>query len=362
MLTLTPNASAELQVPIQRDGRPLALTGTITAGLYSLTGTPLLTGIALDAEATGADWPNGVVVVPFTAEQTADLVAGDYLLVVQGGFGVKRIKVAVEALFEASRASLFIRDVVVDELRADQLLVAAAGALGQQTVSDDYLWAKLRAAEAEVSHRLRVPLVPTHFFPLQPTAEQIAALNGQAWDVDPPHDYHPSMMHFEKWGYLVTRHCPIISVEGMRFAYPSQATGFIDIPHDWIRFDARYGHIRLVPSSPAIFGTMNAFIMTALTGNRSIPFMIQLDYTAGLADAHRDYPELVDCIKKLAVCKVVTDAYMPQSGSISGDGLSQSMSVDASKYLELVEHTLNGPDGTNGGLMAKIHGIRMAVV
>jgi hypothetical protein len=207
-----------------------------------------------------------------------------------------------------------------------------------------------------------VPLVPTRFFSNKPKPEQIAALNGMAWDVDPAYDYSPDMFHFDKWGYFVTRQRPIISVERMRFAYPSQDTGFIDIPQDWIRTDARYGHIRLVPSSPAIFAQMNTFIMMALAGSRSIPFMIQLEYTAGLSDVQNKYPELLDCIKKKAVLKVIADAFLPQSGSISSDGLSQSMSFDVSKYHDSIDSILNGEKGSNGGLMAKIHGIRLAVL
>ena len=59
--------------------------------------------------------------------------------------------------------------------------------------------------------------------------------------------------------------------------------------------------------------------------------------------------------------KIVADAFLPQSGSISADGLSQSLSVDMSKYSEFIDEALNGPHGSNGGLMTKIHGIRSMV-
>ena len=99
-----------------------------------------------------------------------------------------------------------------------------------------------------------------------------------------------------------------------------------------------------------------------LIAGRVIPSMVQYIYTAGLVDVQRNYPELLDCIKKSAVCKIVADAYLPQSGSISADGLSESVSVDLSKYHEAIDHILNGPPGSNGGLMSKIHGVRIMVM
>ena len=363
MTTIIAGDPAQFTVTVQANGSPVPVSGAVKARVFSMDGKQLLIAEkSLDGTEPGASWSAGVVGVAFDATDTASLQPGDAMLVLQGGFGIKRFRLIVETLFAPTRTSLFIRDIVVEEIRNDRLMAAAAGVLQDVRVSDDYLWDKVRAAESELAHTLRVPLVPTRFFPIDPTPEQIAALDGMAWAVDPAYDYTPDMFHFEKWGYFVTRQRPIIAVERMRFAYPSQRDGFFDIPSDWIRIDARYGHIRLVPSSPAIFTTMNAFIMTALAGSRSIPFMIQLEYTAGLTDVSTTYPELLDCIKKLAVCKVVADAFLPQSGSIAADGLSESLSVDVEKYSEAIDRIVNGGPGSNGGLMAMIHGIRVMVL
>jgi hypothetical protein len=62
------------------------------------------------------------------------------------------------------------------------------------------------------------------------------------------------------------------------------------------------------------------------------------------------------------VLKVIDDGFLPQSGSISADGLSQSLSVDMDKYHDAIGRTLNGGKGSNGGLMTAIHGIRVGVV
>ena len=363
MTTIIAGSSATLSVTVMQDGAPVPVSGSVIARVFSMDGkTELVTSTAVESSAPGANWLAGLVVVALDSSQTASLPPGDVMLVLQGGFGIKRFKATVETLFAPTRTSLFIKDIVVNEIRQDRLVAAAAGVLHDVKVSDDYLWDKVRAAESELSHTLRVPLVPTRYFSNKPTQAQIDALDGMAWDVDPAYDYTPDMFHFEKWGYFITRQRPIINVERMRFAYPSQDTGFFDVPLDWIRIDARFGHIRLVPSSPAIFTTMNAFIMTALAGSRSIPFMIQLEYVAGLTDVANTYPELLDCIKKMAVMKVVADAFLPQSGSISADGLTESLSVDLAKYHEAVDHIINGPEGSNGGLQSKLHGIRTLVL
>jgi hypothetical protein len=99
--------------------------------------------------------------------------------------------------------------------------------------------------------------------------------------------------------------------------------------------------------------------MFNLSAGRTIPSMVHLTYTAGLTDVSTKYPELIDAIKKKAVLKIIGDAFFPQSGSISADGLSESMSVDIDKYAASIDQILNGSSGSNGGLMAAIHGVRM---
>ena len=65
---------------------------------------------------------------------------------------------------------------------------------------------------------------------------------------------------------------------------------------------------------------------------------------------------------KKAVLKILEDSFLPQSGSISADGLSQSLSVDMEKYHDMIDRTLNGGKGSNGGLMTAIHGVRIGVL
>src|SRR5690606_13966831 len=199
----------------------------------------------LENDASGAKWSEGVVVVEFTAEETGELEPGEVMLVITSTAPalVKRFRVVVEEVTAPVRSSLFVRDIVVDELRADRLLLAAKTVLSGAKFSDDYLWDRICTAEAEIAHDLRVPLVPTQFFPHPPTAEQISALGGKPWSIDPAYDYDPEFFRGEKWGFLVMRQKPLIEVQRVRFVYPAPTVGFYEIPGDWLRMDRKYGHI-----------------------------------------------------------------------------------------------------------------------
>lgn len=248
------------------------------------------------------------------------------------------------------------RFTAVANLRQDTLVVAASGAMPSVVLSDDYLWKKLLAAESEVGHKLRVPLVPTAFFPIAPTEAQIAALNGQPWGIDPGYDYDPSSFSYnDKWGMIKLRNKPIQSVSRIRFAYPGGPTSEYNLPLDWLRYDAKYGMVQFVPSSTAFIAPLQSFVMAAIANGRTIPLAIQFSYVAGLANVKADYPELLDAIIKTASLKIIADAFLPQSGSISADGLSQSISNDMDKHYESVDHVLDG-------LMTAIHGIRVGVM
>jgi hypothetical protein len=133
-------------------------------------------------------------------------------------------------------------------------------------------------------------------------------------------------------------------------------------PLEWVRVDQKYGHVQFVPTSAPFLSPIGGMVMQRMAGGRTLPFAIEFEYVAGIANAAKTYPELVEAVIKLAVLKIVEDGYMPQSGSISADGLSQSISVDVSKYSDAVDTLMHGGDGSNGGLVARINGIRMAVL
>lgn len=254
--------------------------------------------------------------------------------------------------------SLFKRDDVTT-FRCDRLMRLASSILPGISVSDEYILGKLQAAEADISHKLKVLLEPTTIFPYEPTAEEIAELNGAPWLEEPGYDYDPQFFRGDRWGFLPLRHKPTQSVEWARFAYPSQRTTLYELPREWIRIDKRAGTLNFVPTTGAAMFPMNTFIIQALGGGRVVPFLIQVKYVAGLAGVKSDprWADLLDVITKTAALKVVEDQYLPQSRSVSGDGLSQSLTVDVDKYHETLDAKLFGGKGSNGGLWSTIHGL-----
>lgn len=367
MNTIIAGQQAAFTVDVRRDGVaiPIQTGSTVTARIYDSTGmTPLSDAVTLSAATAGADWPAGVVGVALSATDT-DVATGEAILAISSTSPglVRRYRLVVEADGEFARSLLFVKDIAVERLRADGLVMAASGALPSVALSDEYIWDKLRAAEAEIAHELRVPLAPTTFFPLDPTEQEIAALDGKPWAIDPGYDYSPEAFGYsDKWGAIKLRNKPLKSVSRVRFAYPGGQGSSYDLPLDWLRMDKKFGTIQFVPSSTAFVAPLNAFVMQAIGNGRTIPLAIQVSYVAGLDNVAGTFPELLDAVMKKAVLKIVEDAFLPQSGSISADGLSQSISVDMDKYHDAVDRIINGGKGSNGGLMTAIHGIRFGVM
>lgn len=256
------------------------------------------------------------------------------------------------------------RFAAVATLRTDRLMVAAAGALPSVEVSDDYIWSKLISAEAETQRDLRVYFQPTNLIPDDAPQSEVDAMiaSGQPWAQEAAYDYDSAFFRGDRWGYIRTKSKPIVSVSSLRFVFPSPTTQVFDIPTDWMRFDKKYGHIRLVPTGVGTIGPLAIYPLQFMFGGSDVPFMVQLRYQAGLTNAVANWPDLVDLVQKRAVLSILTDSYLPQSGSISADGLSQTLSVDMSKYYDTIDMKLYGPKGANGGLMTAIHGVRMDVL
>jgi len=243
-------------------------------------------------------------------------------------------------------------------MKTDRLVGLAKTYLDGFEPSDPLILQKLKAAEAELKRELRVLLEPTTIFPYTPTEEEIGALDGEPYLEEPGYDYDPEFFRAERWGYIVARQHPIISVEFVRFAYPAPTTQFFALPSDWLRIDKKYGHIRMVPASSSFAAPLGAFLLQALGGGSTIPSMIQVKYKAGLANAREDFPDLIDLLYKKASLSLIEDQFVPGGGSISADGLSQSFSVKLQDYRDMVDRKMNGPKGANGGLFTAIHGIQ----
>ena len=236
--------------------------------------------------------------------------------------------------------SIFTQSDILAELRGERLLITAGTYFPGVTLSDDYLWAKVLAAEADASRRIRTLLEPTTIFAGAPTDAEIIALAGAPYRIEPAYDYIPQMFT-DAWGALITRQQPVISIESMTFVYPMPNLQTWVVPHDWIRFDSKSGMVQIVPTGIAMATSLSLFLMQIVGGGRDIPQMLTVRYRAGIVDAANTYPDLVDTIKRGVVLRIIRDAFVPQSGSISADGLSRTFSADVDKYQDAYDAALN---------------------
>ena len=119
------------------------------------------------------------------------------------------------------------KNVAVQALMKGPLAMVAYNYFPGLTFDPDYLYEKLLAAEADISHTLGVRFVPTKFFPLPPTDAQLATIpDTMPYDIDAGYDYTPDMFMRDQWGFVVLRNKPIISVDAINFAYPAATSSF----------------------------------------------------------------------------------------------------------------------------------------
>jgi hypothetical protein len=354
--TIEQRAGSRLKYSL--DWSALAGGAALAAAVWSV---PVGSPVTVTADPVAGTSSTAWVVVPAGTpsgwhEITATAAAAD------GSEDTRVIALQVQAVSGTGSALFPSKAAAIATLRRDRLMMLAAGVLSEAAqLSDDYLWEKLLAAESAIAGQLSVRLQPTHFFPRNPTDAQIAALPaGMPWDVDPGYDYDPSNYHGDRWGYTVLRWTHVNEVHDLKLVYPSPSHTVLEVPASWIRVDKRPGHLQLVPTSSPFLSPIGGLVMASMAGGRMLPFSIEVEYTAGLKDAAKTYPELVSAVKMKAVAGIIDDAMLPQSGSISADGLSQSSSVDTSKYHDTVDGIINGT-GSNGGLMVKLHGVRLMV-
>lgn len=246
--------------------------------------------------------------------------------------------------------------VVVDEVKRDRLIVVARNYFPSIELGDKYIYKKVLSAEKEVERRLRVYLEPVKILPQGGTQEERDALDASntRWIEAPAYDLEAHYFAGDTWGFIPLRERPIISIESIKFVYPAPYSSIFDVPADWIRIDKQYGHLRLVPSSQAALAPLNMFVMQAISGGRLYPEFIHIRYTAGLSNVSREHSDIIDLIYKMAVMKIIDDLYLPQSVSESIDGMSQTSSLDMSKFAEKIDDKIEV-------LRQSLHGIRMAI-
>ena len=360
-LILTPGQPAELAITLRRNSSawPIPAGAAVTVTLVSAADVSiaLIPAQSIPPTSPGQQWATGSIVIAYDALQTALLTPGPVLLAVSVLSALAVIPelfyFPVEVATPADTSALFVRGPALSSLREDRLLHALSTYAPDATFSDDYLWGKLRAAEMDAERRLRVFFSPVEIIP-QGSNEDTDALDaaGIRWIEEPGYDFDPELFKGETWGLIETRQRPIIRVDSIHFAWPAPGMGAaFTVPASWLRIDKKYGRLNLVPTQNLLTLPLNTFILSALSGGRSVPLMMQIRYAAGLKNAAQNYPDLMDLVQKMAVLNVLSDLFLPQSGSISADGLSQSLSLDLDKYRQGVEDRLDA-------LRQALHGVR----
>lgn len=245
----------------------------------------------------------------------------------------------------------------IASLRRDRLAAMLESYAPGATISDEYLLEKLLAAERSLERELRVFFTPREMVtPATPQAERDALVAaGQQLEEEPGYDYDPALFQGNTWGLIELRQRPAISVSRIGFYYPAPTGLVYEVPLDWVRLDRKVGRISLVPTQTILSLPLNAFIMSAIGGGRNIPLMLHVRYRAGLENAATEWPDLLALIKRQAVLDIIGDRFIPSSGSVSADGLSQSISFESVKYQDEIS-------AKTEKLRSAIHGIRMMVM
>jgi hypothetical protein len=365
---LNANKAVTLSMTVKAGGAPVALplSDTITAALYSPDGATLLSSmVTCSPAALGANWPAGLVVATFSAADTAALVPPSCLLVITDTTGaVPRSWQALLPVSINDATALFDRATGIATLRT-ALMSGAAGRLPPETIAnDDLLWSKIKAAEAEAERLLKTFFSPVKVLPDDADPSELAALDavGQRYVQEAGYDFESGMFYPDQFGMLQLGHRPVISVDSVMIATPTPFLQAFQVPGSWLRLDARAGALRFYPTMTP-FGLPAAVVGMGAWAAGDYPNAIKVRYTAGLKDATKGIgPDIADVVIKMAVLKLMLGAFLPSSGSISADGLSQSESVNVADWQDQIDRILFGPKGSNGGLYAAIHGIQFGVI
>lgn len=234
-------------------------------------------------------------------------------------------------------------------------------------LTDDMLWDKMMAAESSAERTLRVFFSAVEVIPDDAPQSEIDALEATQtrYALSSNFDYDPAMFRGEEWGFMRLPFKPIQQVHSVIINFPSPFLQSYTVPGDWIRLDRKYGDVRLVPTTSAAVTPVGAFALVAMGGGITYPQAIQVRYRCGIINANgtvatslaQHWNDLVDVVKRMAIMKIMSTAFLPGSGSISADGLSQSTTFNYGAWQDGIDVILTGPKGSNGGIYTSIHGV-----
>ena len=263
---------------------------------------------------------------------------------------------AAEALGAGLPASIFPSlPAAVASLRRDRLAGPAQLWLAGVELSDEYLLDKLLVAERHAERRLRLFLTPREMVAEDAPEEEVAALEaaGHRVEREPGYDFEPGGLGGDNWTAISLRHPPVLAIHSCEFRFAGGFTYLV--PPAWFRLDSKVGRLQLVPTGVQALLQMGGQALSVIGGGRTWPLGVRIRYRSGLANARRDHPDLLDLIAKIAVLDVLDDQFMPSSGSISADGLSQTQQWDSGKHRAAIDARLDA-------IRQSMRGLRLAVL
>jgi hypothetical protein len=252
-----------------------------------------------------------------------------------------------------------------------QIALSAGNYINMAALTPAMVWDKLVAAEVECERLLKTFFDAVVVIPDMALQSEIDALEaaGTRYITISGFDYDPAMFSGERWGLCRLPYRPIQSVQSVIISFPAPFLQNYTVPGEWIRIDRKNGDLNLVPTTSAATTPVGAFALVAMAGSITYPQAIQIRYTCGLTNANgqvathlaQEWDDLVDVVKRIAIAKIFKMMMLPQSASISADGLSQSNSFNYKAWQDDINETLFGPKGSNGGLYTSIHGINSTI-
>ena len=220
-------------------------------------------------------------------------------------------------------------EAIVAELINDRLMAVARRYWPGVELSEPYILGQLQVAERAVESDLHCFLEPVEVLPYGATQAERDAFDNAVDDAEPPkpaprrwveepgYDLTPEFWRPDNYGFTVLRHAPVIAVHSVRLVYPRPAATVWDVPEDWFRIDKKPGYLRLFPTGGAMLAPLAGYLGPMMLAGATIPQMIQVRYVSGLTNCARDWPQILDLIKKTSVMTILMDQFLPQSGSQS---------------------------------------------
>lgn len=281
------------------------------------------------------------------------------LVTTNGGQSI-RMPFVLKVESSASSGRILLRPLAVPTFRETLQVsgVAAKAGLNLDALSDDAIWQRLLAAEADVESRLRVFLGAVEVLPDNATDADIAALAGARYVIDPGYDFSPHDFHGDQWAGLRLRYTPVIEVKEYRFVHPLPNQTVVEVPQSWLRLDQQSGMVQLVPAGNLVYtAPLSTYVLSLTAGGRTVPKMIKVRYTAGLSveRINTEFQQVYSFINRAAIARLLTDVGMSSSSSISIDGMSESNSLDPKSLNEALNDDINE-------LRRKLIGVRLMVL